>query len=320
MSYRLTSTEKWKDGWFLDLSPEAKSLFEFIRDNCDIAGFWEVNLKLASLLVGIPKESLETFEQVRPQRGIEGAYKELARGLIGDGKYVWVKNFLYHQKNLPLNNNNPVHRGIMKIIDSHNSFGVQVLQEIDKQITEKKLKGATEGLHSPTGNSNSNSKGNSNSKEEEKNEFDEFRKIYLGTKRGLETEFSNFCKKHKNWRDILPSLKPAIEKQIEQRRLLVKAGKFVPDWKHLKTWINNNGWEEELTTTITQVAAKPIKIATPEKPIKIATKEQIAEIQRASGYVFKKPPFSPTSGKPLADKKRQEIDKLNRKESNARTE
>jgi len=72
--------------------------------------------------------------------------------------------------------------------------------------------------------------------------FEQARKIYPGTKRGLDTEFVYFCKMHKDWRDVLPLLKPAIERQISYRK---KAKGFVPEWKHFKTWLYSKSWEEE---------------------------------------------------------------------------
>lgn len=73
-----------------------------------------------------------------------------------------------------------------------------------------------------------------------KKQFEEARKIYKGTKRGLDTEFNNFTKKHKNWRNIIPLLKPAILKQIEWRKQDKRY------WKNFQTWINNSCWEEEV--------------------------------------------------------------------------
>ncbi len=75
--------------------------------------------------------------------------------------------------------------------------------------------------------------------------FDVFRKLYPGKKTGLEPEWDNFTKKHKDWREILPLLKPALEAQIASRGSLLKAKEFVPAWKHLKTWINQSCWTEE---------------------------------------------------------------------------
>jgi len=76
--------------------------------------------------------------------------------------------------------------------------------------------------------------------------FDEFRKAYPGIKRGLETEFLNLKKKYRDWPEILPLLKPALEKLIAWRESASKAGKFVSDWPNLQTWINQRRWEAEL--------------------------------------------------------------------------
>jgi hypothetical protein len=112
--------------------------------------------------------------------------------------------------------------------------------------------GAQEGLFSPTskskGNSRSKSKGNSivKSTEEDLIIFEEFRNEYKGFRKKADTEFLNFKKKHKDWKEVLPDLKPLLICQINQRELLRKSGAFVPEWKHLSTWINNRCWEEEI--------------------------------------------------------------------------
>jgi len=75
--------------------------------------------------------------------------------------------------------------------------------------------------------------------------FDEFRKLYPGKKRGLNTEFENFTKKHKDWKAVLPDLKSLLQCQINQRLVQEQAKQFVPLWKNLQTWINQRCWEEE---------------------------------------------------------------------------
>lgn len=75
--------------------------------------------------------------------------------------------------------------------------------------------------------------------------FDEFRVLYKGSKRGNETEFENFKKKHKDWKEVLKTLKSCLEKQIEQRKRLKDNGKFIPEWQNLQTYINQRSWEIE---------------------------------------------------------------------------
>lgn len=101
-------------------------------------------------------------------------------------------------------------------------------------------------------NKNSNINTNSNSATAHNNRtvaqrvvFEEARTAFPGTKRGFDTEYNNFTRKHKDWRNILPLLKPAIKAQIADRQRKKITGEFVPSWKHFRTWINNRCWEEE---------------------------------------------------------------------------
>lgn len=75
--------------------------------------------------------------------------------------------------------------------------------------------------------------------------FDNFRKLYPGTKRGNQTEFENFKKKHKDWNNVLPKLKDSLLIQISEREEKLKKKQFVPEWKNLQTWINQRCWEQE---------------------------------------------------------------------------
>lgn len=79
--------------------------------------------------------------------------------------------------------------------------------------------------------------------------FEVFRKAYPGTKRGYKIEFENLKKKYpKSWCEIVPLLLPAIEREIIYHQQATAAGRFVPSYKHLQTWINNAAWETEFPT------------------------------------------------------------------------
>ena len=75
--------------------------------------------------------------------------------------------------------------------------------------------------------------------------FDVFRKAYPGTKRGNKIEFDDFKKKHKDWKEVLPTLSILLQRQIELKAAMKSTGQFVPEWKHLKTWLNQRSWEED---------------------------------------------------------------------------
>jgi len=90
--------------------------------------------------------------------------------------------------------------------------------------------------------------------------FELFRKKYPGTKRTLETEFTNFTKKHKDWKNIVSLLLPAIQKEIDCRKSYTDANKFYPQQKNLSTWLNNKCWEQELifNEVIPKKESKPL--------------------------------------------------------------
>jgi uncharacterized protein YdaU (DUF1376 family) len=75
-----------------------------------------------------------------------------------------------------------------------------------------------------------------------KEKFENFRKLYLGTKGGLDKEFINFKKKHKDWKEVVNKLEPSLLAEINWRKN--KVG-FVPELKNLQTWLNQRCWEQE---------------------------------------------------------------------------
>ncbi len=69
---------------------------------------------------------------------------------------------------------------------------------------------------------------------EERQLFDDFRLRYSGKKRGFDTEFNNFRKKHKDWKQVLPILVDLkLDYDVTEKR-------FIP---HFQTFINQRKWE-----------------------------------------------------------------------------
>lgn len=78
--------------------------------------------------------------------------------------------------------------------------------------------------------------------------FEEFRKLYPGSKRGFDAEYSNFKKKYsKNFHILVLELKPNLIRQHQEKQQQAKAGDFVANWKNLQTYINQQAWTEEFT-------------------------------------------------------------------------
>lgn len=80
--------------------------------------------------------------------------------------------------------------------------------------------------------------------EEEIDTFNLFRKAYSkgGTVNGCIVEMNNFCR-HEDWREVLPLLLQNLERQRKERAAMHDAGMMVPQWRNLRTWINQRGWE-----------------------------------------------------------------------------
>lgn len=104
-------------------------------------------------------------------------------------------------------------------------------------------------------------------------EFDTFREMYPGQKRGLAVELGNLKKKYpKEWKKIIPLLRPAVERLIDyhQRAEAAKASGaqiFVPNYAYLQTWINQARWQEEfpeLPTTGSTSNNSPSAIEEPD--------------------------------------------------------
>ena len=141
MAYRFTDTNKWGDSWFYKLKNLEKLLFIYLCDNCDIAGIIEVN------------ERKWAFDLNAKETEIEAAIKGLSRGLIfsKDGDIIYLRNFLKHQKNLPLNPENKAHLGIIKRLEANlNKFDYQSINDYI-QAPAKPLDRGT-GIGSGNGN------------------------------------------------------------------------------------------------------------------------------------------------------------------------
>jgi len=101
---RFAETNKWDDPWFRQLSGPHKLIFLYVIDRCNNAGFWEID------------EEAMAFHTKIDSQHFEGAWVALERGIKGASGWVWVKNFLRHQKNEVLNPDNPAHKQILALV------------------------------------------------------------------------------------------------------------------------------------------------------------------------------------------------------------
>jgi len=157
--------------------------------------------------------------------------------------------------------------------DSEKFWSESALKRINHKI-EKSVK-ATESINNRWGNDtdvlrdkterNTLNKSKVNERKDIvlKDFFDVSRKLYPGKTLGLDTEFKNFTKKHKDWKEIIPIMNEKISTQINERAAKIKNNQCVPEWKNFSTWINGRCWEEEPGVSH---PSKFIKIQKPNGP------------------------------------------------------
>lgn len=138
---RFTETTKWGDPWFMDLPVKYKAFWFYICDQCDCAGTWEPNMRLAIAQIGEPLELVEIL------RVFAGRIEQLK-----DGK-LWVRKFIEFQYGILSPDCKP-HLAVIKRLECLGIKtspskgylkGIHTLQEKEKD-KEKEKKGECEGV------------------------------------------------------------------------------------------------------------------------------------------------------------------------------
>ena len=94
MSKRLSDTEIWKKSWFYDLDQKYKLFWFYILSDCDAAGVWSVNLKLANNILGYKLDHDELLNTFKEQIVV-----------LNEGKYWIIVDFIKFQYGYPLSEN-----------------------------------------------------------------------------------------------------------------------------------------------------------------------------------------------------------------------
>ena len=113
MAKRFTDNEKWKDTWFIDLPTKYKLFWIYILDECNHAGIWKVNFKVASFFIG---EHLEDSEVKRILKD---------RIIVLNDQYWYVNKFIKYQYKLnvqELNPKNKLHLSVLKLLNEYKEF------------------------------------------------------------------------------------------------------------------------------------------------------------------------------------------------------
>lgn len=265
MAYRYTDTNKWTDNWFCDLKATSKLLFLYLCDLCDLAGFMEINEKKIG------------FDLVLGKQEVERSLRELDGRLLYsvDGKYIYIRNFIKHQKNLPLNSKNAAHRGIIRRLEEMKQlFGFQSIEDFFHKPLGSPLVAPSKGLYSPygigIGNIDSNrdkdnigGMGEKEGKEEEKDEnTDNWREsfeVYCDRLRKAYESLSN----DNEFIVQRQSLHPGVDIQLSLRKA------------YLDYWSTELGWNKKKSSKTSKIDWKRTfmnALDLPSNQVKIARK------------------------------------------------
>src|SRR5882757_7235727 len=121
MGLRFTDTNKWRDPWFMDLSVTLKCLWNYVCDNCDNAGVWPVNVKLAEFEIGTAIDWRDARER------FSGRVE-----LLAEGKKWRLVKFLAFQYPGGLNNKNAPHRQVIRLLASHGLYEKEEVVVVDE--------------------------------------------------------------------------------------------------------------------------------------------------------------------------------------------
>lgn len=152
MARRFTETEKWHDVWFRKLDPNAKLVFMYLCDQCDIAGFWEIDTERAAFEIGLPVQAVEDSLDV------------IGEKIVRNCKHLWIRNFLHHQRNIPLSTANKAHLAIIRRLSEFVGLSEEIavllgdLSPLEKSESplEKSPRGTGIGIGTGKGNGNGN--------------------------------------------------------------------------------------------------------------------------------------------------------------------
>lgn len=136
MSKRFVDTEIWQKEWFQVLTLKEKILVKYIFENCDCAGMWNGNFRLASFVIG---ESV-TLEELKALND----KKELFE-FLPDGK-IFILDFINFQYG-NLSDKCKPHKPIISLLKKYGLFervlkgyskGIETLEEKEKEKEQEK--------------------------------------------------------------------------------------------------------------------------------------------------------------------------------------
>jgi hypothetical protein len=152
---RFTLTEKWKSPLFRKLSPNVKCIYFYLWENCDGAGFYEIDTETISFYTQVPLAEIEpTLESLKEEE------ITLSNG------WLFILNYIEYQGNGNLSPNNNAHKAIISSLTKNIIHFKECLRTQNNLAPyESHIRGSSKGFCLGKGNDKSNSLGNNESKD-----------------------------------------------------------------------------------------------------------------------------------------------------------
>jgi len=113
MAKRFTEKNKWRDTWYRELSSHAKNVYEYMCDNCTIAGLFEIDHWLMSMLIRITEEEAKkAFQECLKDKKNGSVKVEVVKGKA----FIW--NYVRQQQPKGLYDSNTAHRGLIRELET----------------------------------------------------------------------------------------------------------------------------------------------------------------------------------------------------------
>lgn len=136
MVKRFCDTELWQKEWFQELNLKHKVLIKYIFENCDCAGVWNMNFRLASFVIG----ETVSLEDIKYINSIKEQFEIL------DNKNIFVIDFINFQYGTLSKNCKP-HKSIIEKLKKYNLYervlkgypkGIETLEEKEQEQYKEK--------------------------------------------------------------------------------------------------------------------------------------------------------------------------------------
>jgi len=225
MPKRFTDSDKWKDPWFRKLKPISKMMFLYLCDQCDNAGFWEIDLERASFDIGHSAKSLQT------------ALEDLRSRYDTDGKYIWIRKFIEFQGNYPFKENVQAHKGIIRLLTARVGLSEDVDRMLNGHGLSKSCARVGDGLPDPPSQGQGHSKG-------------------IGQGSGLGLELSKDTSENTPLEIVLKRLNELREQNWTWAQYTPLTSKSKTNTEHITALLNDGGTDDQLVVVLEYLAEK----------------------------------------------------------------